>query len=175
MISVKEMDGGDCLESDIFIKIYEEFYPYVYRYLYGLTYNHQTAEDLAQESFVKALSILQFPNQSIKSWLLTVAHNLYVDYVRKNSRLSFGEDSLLIQIGVQDFTNELIVKETTQSAFELIRKLPENQRQTVLLCLINELSYQQAAEILGISVSAVTNLIYRARKKLNALRRDINE
>ncbi len=163
------------MESDIFIKIYEEFYPYVYRYLYGLTYNHQTAEDLAQESFVKALSILQFPNHSIKSWLLTVAHNLYVDYVRKNSRLNFGEDGLLIQIGVQDFTNELIVKETTRSAFELIRKLPENQRQTVLLCLINELSYQQAAEILGISVSAVTNLIYRARKKLNALRRDINE
>lgn len=163
------------MEGDIFINIYKEYFPFVYRYIFGLTYNHQTAEDLAQEAFVKALCVLQFPNESIKSWLLTVAHNLYVDYVKKNRRLDFREDSLLHQIKVQDFTDELILKESTRSAFLLIEKLPENQRQVVLLCLINELSYQQASEVLGISVSAVTNLIYRARKTLRALRRGIVE
>lgn len=163
------------MEDDIFIKIYKEYLPYVYRYLYGLTYNHQTAEDLTQEAFVKALCVLQAPNESIKSWLLTVAHNLYVDFVRKNRRLDFRQDSLLSQIKVQDFTEGLMLKESTGSAFALIRQLPENQRQAVLLCLVNELSYQQAGEILGISVSAVTNLIYRARKTLRALRRNINE
>lgn len=169
------MDGGDGLEDDIFIKIYNEYLPYVYRYLYGLTYNHMAAEDLTQESFVKALCVLQFPSDSIKSWLLTVAHNLYVDYVKKNRRLNFNQDNFLSQIKVQDFTDELMLKESTKSAFILIRQLPENQRQAVLLCLVNELSYQQAGEILGISVSAVTNLIYRARKTLRALRRNINE
>ncbi|WP_326512170.1 RNA polymerase sigma factor [Clostridium intestinale] len=64
------------MKGDSFIKIYKEYFPYVYRYLYGLTYSHQTAEDLTQESFVKALSILQISNESIKSWLLTVAHGL---------------------------------------------------------------------------------------------------
>jgi RNA polymerase sigma-70 factor (ECF subfamily) len=172
---VKDMDGGDGLEEDIFIKIYNEYLPYVYRYLYGLTYNHQTAEDLTQEAFTKALCVLQFPNDSIKSWLLTVAHNLYVDYVKKNRRLDFRQDSLLDQIMIPDFTGGLILKENTKSAFILIRQLPENQRQAVLLCLVNELSYQQAGEILGISVSAVTNLIYRARKTLRALRRNMNE
>lgn len=163
------------MEGDIFIKIYKEYMPYVYRYLYGLTYNHQTAEDLTQETFVKALCVLQFPNESIKAWLLTVAHNLYVDYVKKNRRLDYREDSLLNQIKVQDFTEGLILKESTRSAFTLIEQLPESQRQVVLLCLVDELSYQQAGEILGISVSAVTNLIYRARKTLRALRRGINE
>jgi RNA polymerase sigma-70 factor (ECF subfamily) len=163
------------LEDDIFVKIYKEYFAYVYRYLYGLTYNHQTAEDLTQESFTKALCILQLPGESIKSWLLTVAHNLYVDYVKKNKRLDFHEDSLLNQIRVQDFTDQLILNESTKSAFALIQQLPESQRQVVLLCLVNELSYQQAGEILGISVSAVTNLIYRARKTLRALRRNINE
>jgi RNA polymerase sigma-70 factor (ECF subfamily) len=171
----REMEGGDGLEGDIFIKIYKEYFPYVYRYLYGLTYNHQTAEDLAQEAFVKALCILQSPNESIKSWLLTVAHNLYVDYVKKNRRLDFQEDGLLNQIKVQDFTDQLILKESTRSAFALIEQLPENQRQVVLLCLVNELSYQQAGGILGISVSAVTNLIYRARKTLRTLRRSNDE
>lgn len=163
------------MEGDIFIKIYRSYLPYVYRYLYGLTYNHQTAEDLTQDTFVKALCVLQFPNESIKSWLLTVAHNLYVDYVKKNRRLDFREDSLMEQIKVQDFISGLMLKESTRSAFALIEQLPENQRQAVLLCLVNELSYQQAGEVLGISASAVTNLIYRARKTLRALRRDINE
>lgn len=163
------------MEDDIFIKIYKEYLPYVYRYLYGLTYNHQIAEDLTQETFIKALCVLQTPKDSIKSWLLTVAHNLYVDYVKKNRRLDFREDSLLNQIKVQDFTDGLVLKESTNSAFVLIKQLPENQREAVLLCLVNELSYEQAGEILGISVSAVTNLIYRARKTLRALRRDINE
>jgi RNA polymerase sigma-70 factor (ECF subfamily) len=172
---MKKMDGGDGLEDDIFNQIYNKYFPYVYRYLYGLTYNQQTAEDLTQESFVKALCVLQFPNESIKSWLLTVAHNLYVDYVKKNRRLVFREDSFLNQIKVQDFTDGLILKESTRSAFLLIKQLPENQRQAVLLCLVNELSYQQAGEILGISVSAVTNLIYRARKTLRTLRRNNNE
>jgi len=163
------------LGDDIFIEIYNKYFQYVYRYLYGLTYNHMVAEDLTQESFVKALCILQFPGESIKSWLLTVAHNLYVDYVKKNRRLDFGRDNFLTQIKVQDFTDELMLKESTKSAFILIRQLPENQRQAVLLCLVNELSYQQAGEILSISVCAVTNLIYRARKTLRALRRNINE
>jgi RNA polymerase sigma-70 factor (ECF subfamily) len=163
------------LEGDVFIKIYKEYMTYVYRYLYGLTYNHQTAEDLTQDTFVKALCVLQFPNESIKAWLLTVAHNLYVDYVKKNRRLDFRENSLMEQIKVQDFISGLMLKESTRSAFALIEQLPENQRQAVLLCLANELSYQQAGEVLGISTSAVTNLIYRARKTLRALRRSINE
>jgi RNA polymerase sigma-70 factor (ECF subfamily) len=163
------------LEDDIFIKIYNKYLPYVYRYLYGLTYNHQTAEDLTQESFIKALCVLQFPSETIKTWLLTVAHNLYVDYIKKSRRLDFKKDSFLNQIKVQDFTEGLMIKESTNSAFLLIKQLPENQRQAVLLCLVNELPYKQAGEILGLSVSAVTNLIYRARKTLRSLRRNINE
>lgn len=50
----------------MFVKVYNAFYPYVYRYVYGLTYNHQTAEDLTQEAFVKALCTLQFPNENIR-------------------------------------------------------------------------------------------------------------
>lgn len=175
MTLFKEMNGGDGLEDDVFIKIYKEYFPYVYKYLYGLTYNHQTAEDLSQEAFVKALCVLQFPNESIKSWLLTVAHNLYVDYVKKNRRLDYRENDMLNQTKAHDFIDELILKESTRSALGLIHQLPENQRQVVLLCLVNELSYQQAGDVLGISVSAVTNLIYRARKTLRALRRSINE
>lgn len=175
MSLLKKVVGGEGLEKDLFHKIYQTYYSYIYRYLYGLTYNHQTAEDLTQETFVKALSVLQFPNESIKSWLLTVSHNLYVDYVRKNGRIHIQENSAFDQIKRPDFTEELVQQEISNSAFLLIKKLPENQRQAVLLCLVNEVSYQQAGEILGISKSAITNLIFRARKTLRELRRNMNE
>lgn len=166
--------GGDGLENDIFIRIYKEYFPCVYKYLYGLTFNHQTAEDLAHETFIKALCVLQFSGESIKSWLLTVAHNLYVDNIKKNKRVGFLEDDLLDRSGIEDFTDGVILKESTMSAFKLIARLPENQRQAVLLCLVDELSYCQAGDIMGISVSSVTNLIYRARRTLRTLRRDMD-
>jgi RNA polymerase sigma-70 factor (ECF subfamily) len=162
------------LENDIFIKIYNEYLSCVYKYLYGLTFNHQTAEDLTHETFIKALCVLQFPGESIKSWLLTVAHNLYVDYVKKNRKLNFSGDDLLNGAEAQDFTCGLMLRESTIAAFKLIAKLPENQRQAVLLCLVNELTYREAGDIMGNSVSSVTNLIYRARKALRTLRRDMD-
>ncbi len=163
------------MNDDIFSEIYNEYFHYVYRYLFGLTSSYQTAEDLTQETFVKALCVLSFPGESIKSWLLTVAHNLYVDFVKKNRRLDFRQDHFFNDIKVQDFTYQLILQEKTNSAHTYIKQLPENQRQVVLLCLVNDLSYQEAGDILGISVSAVTNLIYRARKTLRELRRNFNE
>ncbi|GGM28716.1 hypothetical protein GCM10011351_13380 [Paraliobacillus quinghaiensis] len=163
------------MKDDIFSEIYITYFPYVYRYLYGLTYHNQIAEDLTQDTFIKAFSILQAPNENIKSWLLVVAHNHYVDYVKKNRRLVFREESLFDRIKTKDFTDQLILNESTGSAFGLIKRLPEKQRQVILLCLVNEVSYQQAGVILGISVSAVTNLIYRARKTLRDLRRQTDE
>lgn len=169
------MVGGESLQDDIFIKIYSEYMPYVYRYIYGLTFNHQISEDLTQDTFIKALCVLQSPNERIKSWLLTVAHNLYVDYVKKNKRLELRENNRFDKIEVQDFTEAIIKNESSKAAMKLIEQLPINQRQAVLLCLVNELSYQETSNIMELSISAVTNLIYRARKTLRALRRNQDE
>lgn len=163
--------GGDQMEEDIFTKVYREYYKYVYRYLYSMTFSQQRAEDLTQDVFVKAFCILDFPGEGIKSWLLTVAHNLYVDYVKKNSRLVYSGEEILKMFPTGDVQNVVAQKEEVSDVFQYIKALPETQRQAVILCLINELSYGEAAEVMGLSVSAITNLIYRARKTLRSMRR----
>lgn len=160
------------MEEDIFIRVYKENFRYVYRYLFSLTFDGQRAEDLTQEVFIKAFCILDSPRESIKAWLLTVAHNLYVDYVRKNKRLEFPSDDVLSQYPVRGVENVVEEKESIARVFSSFKALPEAQRQAVLLCLVNELSYEEASKIMGLSVSGVTNLIYRARKNLRALRRN---
>ena len=159
------------MEVDIFTLIYEIYYKIVYRYLYSLTFNHQKAEDLTQDVFVKAMCLLDMPDSRIKAWLLTVAHNLYIDYIRKNTRLQISEDAALLQKPSGDIQAEIENRVELSNAMSLLKALPETQRQAVILCMVNELSYEEAAAIMGVSISSVTNLIYRARKTLRAMRR----
>lgn len=159
------------MENDVFIEIYQQYLRYVYRYLYGLMWDHQKAEDLTQEVFIKAFCVLDFPEAGIKSWLLTVAHNLYVDSIKKNQRLAFHSDEVLFQYAAQDMHAVVADREALAGVFAQLKALPEAQRQAVMLCLVNELPYTEAAKIMGVSVSSVTNLIYRARQRLRSLRR----
>lgn len=154
------------MKADVFTMLYRDYYKIIYRYLYSLTFNRQKAEDLTQDVFVKAMCLIDFPDARIKSWLLTVAHNLHVDYIRKNSRVKLTEDEIFSPQETRNLQDEVEDRAQLSKVISKLRLLPENQRQAVVLCLINELSYQEAAGIMGVSVSSVTNLIYRARKIL---------
>ncbi|QSX08530.1 RNA polymerase sigma factor [Alkalibacter rhizosphaerae] len=158
------------MEEDVFVQLYEKYHICVYRYLFSLTRHHPTAEDLSQETFVRALSVLQTPGVTIKAWLLTVAHNLYVDHVKKNRRLTYPDPEYFDNISQGDTETLITDKEHRREIYQLVLDLPEKQRQAVLLCIVNELSHQEAGKILGLTGSAVTNLIYRARKTLKTRR-----
>ncbi len=154
------------MKADVFTMLYRDYYKIIYRYLYSLSFNHQKAEDITQDVFVKAMCLIDFPDARIKSWLLTVAHNLHVDYIRKHSRVKLTEDEIFSPQETRNIQDEVEDRAQLSKVISKLRLLPENQRQAVVLCLINELSYQEAAGIMGVSVSSVTNLIYRARNTL---------
>lgn len=158
------------MKQDVFSEVYNDYYKYVYRYLYSLTFNKQKTEDLTQDVFVKAFCSLEAPGDGIKSWLLTVAHNLYIDNIRRNKREVCSDDELT-QYSTQDMQNHMIEKDELSAVMECIKQLSEAQRQAVVLCLIDDLEYEEAAVIMGVSRSAITNLIYRARKTLRTMRR----
>ena len=75
---------------DNFEKIYVEYFDLVYKYLYCLTRNADIAEELAQETFYKAiLKIHTFKNQSkISSWLCQIARNLWYNDLKKKQKIS---------------------------------------------------------------------------------------
>lgn len=163
------------MEEDIFTKIYEQYYKLVFRYLYGLSFNRQKAEDLTQDVFVKAICVLDIPDDRIKAWLLTVAHNLHVDYIKRNRKQVYIDDNIQTKQTAKDFHKELEERDSLSRVLSQLWLLPETQRQAIILCVLNELEYEDAADIMEISVSAVTNLVYRARKTLRALRRQEDE
>ena len=75
------------MEKDILEQLYRIHTKAVYLYLYTLCHNHDLAEDLMQETFLRALCSLEIARSELLPWLLTVARNLYLDTWRREKRL----------------------------------------------------------------------------------------
>lgn len=157
--------------SKSFALLFEAYGSLVLGYATRLMKDRNIAEDMAQEVWVKvakAAPTYQAQGQ-FKAWLLTLTRNLCFNKIKADGRLQFFEDTSVLQ-EEQDLTQNF----ETQMLFEFnmarIKKgmdeLPDNQRISLTLLVTEELSYEQIADHLQISVSATKSLIHRARKNL---------
>jgi RNA polymerase sigma-70 factor (ECF subfamily) len=107
----------------------------------------------------------------VRTWIFTIAYNLAVNELRRRwrrklFRLLVPEDP---EIEAPEAGNRLELEETMA---ESLRLLPHNQRAALLLRVRDELSYQEIAEILGVSRASVESLLFRARDRLRRLLRN---
>lgn len=148
--------------------IYREYKNDVYRYLYYLCRNHHNAEDLMQETFCRACDRLEgHEGRKTKAWLLRVAHNAYIDRLRKESRSSVYENEFFHNVPCEDTPEASVLSlESKEELFALLSKLPPNQQHAVLLYDVHGFSYQESANLMGIPLSHFKIVLYRARQKL---------
>ena len=154
--------------------IFRKHSPGVYQYLLTLSGNNQEAEDLLQETFIRAMrsiSSLREPDK-IHSWLMTIARNLFLDHRKKRLRRNTDsiEDSLAETVNQasgaespEDFT---IRSDFMSSLRDTLKNLSETYRTAFTLGVMQGLSYQEVAEITGWSSAMVKSNIFRARKKV---------
>ncbi|MBU5673446.1 RNA polymerase sigma factor [Paenibacillus brevis] len=155
--------------------IYREFKLDVYRYLYYLCHDHHQSEDLTQETFCRACKKLEnLEMGKIKAWLLRVAHNAYIDRVRKESRSQVYENEFFYGIP-NDETPEhhALRQERSDELYALLAQLTPQQQHAVLLYDIQGFSYQESADLMKISLSHFKILLYRARQKLRSQKKDV--
>ncbi len=160
----------------------------VYNVALGIVQNQEEAEDIAQEVFIQVFeSIVQFKGQSkLSTWIyrITVTHAL--EWLRSRKRKKrFGYMIRLFQsdasepgIDIPDFVHPGVQLENQEKArllFKAIDALPENQKVAFTLHKIEDLSYEEIAAVMEVSLGAVESLIHRARvnlqKKLKSLRK----
>jgi len=138
--------------------------------------NNADAEDIAQQVFVRVWKSAKryAPTARFTTWLLTITRNLVFNELRRRTRHA--------QVSLQSEGNEeerplkdehaagpdvsLIERELQQTIDAAIANLPETQRLAVILRRYEELSYEEIAETLDQSVSAVKSLLFRARTEL---------
>lgn len=144
------------------IQIEKPLYSYVRRLMNG---SHD-AEDIAQEALLRLFRAMQsgLRQRSPRSFAFSIAHNLAVDALRKNRRISVPE---LAPVRAADSaTEQRLLREQIEHA---LAELPDNHRSALLLRDFGELSYAEIAETLGVQAGQVKIWIHRARQRLSTL------
>jgi RNA polymerase sigma-70 factor (ECF subfamily) len=151
----------------------------VYGIAYGVIHNRDDALDIAQEAFIKAFKKLPSfrGSSSFYTWLYRITVNLAIDYARKKRHMvSVDYDDRLLDEtppeGASHGSRQANPLETLKRAelnetiMDAIMELPEEQRATVVLREIEDLSYAEIAAVLGCSIGTVMSRLHYGRKKL---------
>ncbi|MDE1570517.1 sigma-70 family RNA polymerase sigma factor [Aquabacter sp. P-9] len=146
-----------------------ELLPALRAFARSLTRNRTEADDLVQETFLKALSnIDKFdPGTNLRAWLFTILRNTYYTEIRKRRRESDGLSSLAQQDTNMGPGQEWSV--TLSSLKEALEMLPSDQREALVLVGAAGLSYEEAAEVCNCALGTIKSRVNRARAKLLSL------
>jgi RNA polymerase sigma-70 factor (family 1) len=145
----------------------------IYRKILSMVKLADIADELTQGLFVKVWQKrgLIDPDKKFIFYVLQMASNLVIDFYRKVARDQKLQDEV-IAISTELYSHteeELIYKESKAIIDQAIAILPPQQRQVFTLCKIEGKSYQEAAELLGISTSTISNHIVQATKTIKQL------
>jgi RNA polymerase sigma-70 factor (ECF subfamily) len=165
---LRQAKKGDDLA---FSRLVEAYQKPVYNLCYRMLGNAGDAEDAAQETFIRAYKAIQRYDTSRKfsTWLLTIASNYCIDQHRRKKLPTFSYDALETpDLPAKNKGMEAILMqgEYEDEVAELLDHLNPKDRSAVVLRYWYEYSYDEIAESLGLTVSAVKSRLHRARKEL---------
>lgn len=154
--------------------LYQQYYLEIYRYLLKRVRHKETAQDLAQETFLKAFNGLSTfkGKSSVKTWLYTIAHNTFINWYRKETKYTYNSiDNLSIVNGNSEQNPEeyLTKKMRQEHVMNKINLLKEDFQHVIILREFQELSYDEISEVLGWKLSKVKTNIHRAKLELRKL------
>ena len=160
--------------KEAFGKIIEAYQTPVYNLAYRMLSNSGEAEEAAQEAFIRAYTRLDSynPNHKFSTWLLSITSNYCIDQIRKRRALLLSIDEpiaphpALMSDKDKAPESQLVNSQQKDMVQSLLDGLEPDYRQAVVLRYWHELSYDEIAEIMDTSVSAIKSRLFRARKQL---------
>jgi RNA polymerase sigma-70 factor (ECF subfamily) len=160
---IKQAQSGDAKAFETLVgKYYETMFKFAFKYCR----HEQNAQDIAQEACIKlARGISSYKHDSaFTSWLYRLVINAAKDYFRSQNRHNVSSDGLELVEASGDAEDQLHAREVLQEVY----KLPEGERDALLLVMAEGLSHKEAADVLGCKESTISWRIHEARKKLGA-------
>jgi RNA polymerase sigma-70 factor (ECF subfamily) len=148
-----------------------ELLPRMRRFAVALTGDLDQADDLVQETCVRALSRVEQwqPGTRLDSWMYRIAQNLWLDRMRARKVRGEQVDVELAEAVAGPDGREVVESRLSLSAVSAaMAYLPDEQRMLIALVCIDGLSYKEAAEITDIPIGTVMSRLARARRELHA-------
>lgn len=144
--------------------------PRLRRYARALTGDSTRADDLVQDTLERALAKwFRWRPGKLRSWLMTIMHNLFVNDVRTRSPIEYRDGDALPEYAVRAAQADGLALRDLDRA---LRTLPAEQREVLLLVGLEDLHYEEVARITGVPVGTVMSRLSRARTRLRALLSD---
>jgi len=149
--------------------LFDRYHVRIDNFFNKMVQNKMVSEDLTQEVFIKVLKYrASYNNGNFTSWLYTIARNIFSSYYQKQKRerVNVIEDDVL-------HSGEKLYTETNDEALEHLQnsllKLNTTDRELIVMHKLQEIKYEQIAEIIGSSENAVKVKAHRALKKLKEI------
>jgi len=160
-------------QSDSFEDLAMPLFDQLYNFARWLTQNREEAEDLVQETYAKALkgfSSFQL-GTNFRAWMYRILRNTFLTSrtgLRAASTVPLDSEDDGPELGVENETPETILMKRSNSQLvqSAIDDLPVHYREALLLCEVEEMSYQEIAETLSIPIGTVMSRLSRARRTL---------
>lgn len=145
--------------------------PRLRRFARSLTGSADKADELVQTACAKALAAQASwqPGTRFDSWMFRIARNAWIDEVRRNKiQASDAEEDEIERVPGLDGENAQIARLTLSTVMAAIDRLPPDQREVLVLVVMEEMSYAETADVLGVPTGTVMSRLARAREKIAA-------
>ncbi|MBR5726627.1 MAG: sigma-70 family RNA polymerase sigma factor [Muribaculaceae bacterium] len=151
-------------KNEAFDELLERHKDRIYMYIYHSVKNDDVANDIFQDTFVKAISTIKqgryVENGHFPAWITRIAHNLIIDYYRqmKAENLQSTDDTdanILNRKDLADVTIEdnLITSQIHNDVRRLIKALPASQREVLVMRYYRNMSFKEIADTTGVSIN----------------------
>ena len=168
----------------------EEFYPNadaLYNFAFNLTYSEADANDLVQETYMKAFRFIDkyIEGTNAKAWLFKILKNAFINQYRKESKrptkvdfeeiVSYQNEEDSKYSGYIDLRQEIYQTMMGDEVTNAVNALPVDFRSVILLCDIEGFTYEEIAKIIDIPIGTVRSRLHRARNMLKEKLKDYAE
>jgi RNA polymerase sigma-70 factor (ECF subfamily) len=161
---IRSAQAGD---RPAFSKLIDRYWERLYRWLCRLTRDGTVAEDIAQETFLKAFAAVNSfrAGSNFRAWLFRIAHN---NFVNQRRSIRHNRQPLVPEIAEEPRgpVGETLSKEAMQLIADAVAKLPSDFRGALTLRVEEGLSFRDIAEAMGITEETARWRVFKARQKL---------
>ncbi len=171
--------------NEAFDALLERHKDKVYNHIYYVVRNADIADDLFQETFVKAIMTIRQGryqgNGKFSSWIMRIAHNLVIDQFRVEQSANVisndeSEYDLFCEAELSDNSKEaeLINEQTLSDVRLLMEQLPENQREVVFMRFYQDMSFKEISDATGVSINTALGRMRYALINMRKMAQDHN-
>ncbi|MBU9710710.1 RNA polymerase sigma factor [Evansella tamaricis] len=158
---------GEKKKQELFSTMYEEHYLRIKNYIGGMVRDSYLAEDLTQDTFVKAYNHYEAleKKESPKNWLYTIAYHITIDYIRKvKPIIPYDSDFILMNLKDHHPDPSVIMekRETSEELQTVLHKLKPAYRNVIVLRKLHERTIKETCDELEWSESKVKSTLHRA-------------